>query len=65
MFLGIAVRVQLNDFKLFCYMVPGILIGFYLSKYAVEFVDRRYMRKAMLSVSFLAGIIVIIKAVVV
>lgn len=64
-FLGIAGRVQLNDFKLFCYMVPGILIGFYLSKYAVEFVDRRYMRKAMLSVSFLAGIIVIIKAVVV
>jgi uncharacterized protein len=62
LFLSIAGKVTLNDFRLFFYMVPGVLIGFYLSKYAVGFVDRGYMRKAMLSVSFLAGVIVVIKA---
>ena len=62
-FLGIAGKVTLNDFKLFAYMVPGVLIGFYLSQYAVEFVDRGYMRKVLLSVSFLAGILVIVKAI--
>lgn len=62
LFLSIAGKVTLNDFRLFLYMVPGVLIGFYLSKYAVGFVDRGYMRKAMLSVSFLAGILVVIKA---
>lgn len=63
LFLSFAGKVTLNDFKLFLYMVPGVLIGFYLSKYAVDFVDRRYIRKAMLSVSFLAGLLVVIKAV--
>ncbi len=62
--LGLAGKVSLNDFKLFTLMIPGVLIGFYLSRYAVDFVDRGYMRKAMLSVSFVAGILVIIKAVV-
>ena len=63
-FLGVAGKVTLNDFKLFSYMVPGVLIGFYLSKYAVDFVDRGNMRKALLSVSFLAGILVIVKAII-
>lgn len=56
--------MTLNDFKLFSYMVPGVLIGLYLSKYAVDFVDRGNMRKALLSVSFLAGILVIVKAII-
>lgn len=63
-FLSIAGKVSLNDFKLFAYMVPGVLIGFYLSQYAVDYVDRGYIRKAMLSVSFLAGILVVVKAIV-
>lgn len=63
LFLSIAGKVTLNDFKLFAYMVPGVLIGFYLSKYAVDFVDRGYIRKAMLSVSLLAGVLVVIKAI--
>jgi uncharacterized membrane protein YfcA len=63
-FLSLAGRVTLNDFKLFAYLVPGILVGFYLSKSAVGFVDRGYLRKILLSVSFLAGILVIVKALV-
>ena len=64
LFLGFAGKVTLNDFRLFVYMVPGVLIGFYLSKYAVDIVDRRYIRKAMLSVSFLAGILVVLKVII-
>ena len=63
-FLSLAGRVTTNDFKLFAYLVPGILIGFYLSKHAVGFVDRGYMRKILLSVSLLAGVLVIVKALV-
>ena len=62
LFLGIAGRFVLNDLKLFSYMVPGIVVGFYLSKYAIGIVDKGYIRKAMLGVSFLAAIIVIVKA---
>jgi uncharacterized membrane protein YfcA len=60
-FLGVAGRFTLNDLKLFSYMVPGIVAGFYLSKYAIGIVDRGYIRKAMLGVSFLAAIMVIVK----
>ena len=60
-FLGVAGRFTLNDLKLFSYMVPGIVAGFYLSKYAIGIVDRGYTRKVMLGVSFLAAIMVIVK----
>ena len=63
LFLALAGKVHLHDFKLFALMVPGVLIGFYLSRYGIDFIDRGYMRKATLSVSFLAGILVIVKAV--
>ena len=43
-------------------MVPGIVAGFYLSKFAIGFVDKGYIRKAILSVSFLAAIMVVVKA---
>jgi len=43
-------------------MVPGIVVGFYLSKYAIGIVDSGHIRKAMLAVSFLAAIMVVIKA---
>ena len=62
LFLGVAGRFTLNDLKLFFYMVPGIVLGFYLSKYAISFVDKGYIRKAMLGVSFLTAIMVIVKA---
>jgi hypothetical protein len=42
-------------------MVPGLVAGFYLSKYAIGIVDRGYIRKVMLGVSFLAAIMVIVK----
>jgi len=60
LFLGIAGKFTLNDLKLFSYMVPGIVAGFYLSKYAIGMVDKGYIRKAMLGVSFLAAIMVIV-----
>lgn len=63
LFLGFAGKVTLVHFKLFLYLIPGVLIGFYLSKYAVGYVDRRYMRGAMLSVSFIAGLVVLIRAI--
>ena len=62
LFLGIAGRFALNDLKLFSYMVPGIVAGFYLSKCAIDIVDNGYIRKAVLGVSFLAAIAVIFKA---
>jgi hypothetical protein len=63
-FLGAAGKVTVNDFKLLSFMVPGVLSGFYLSIYAVDFVDRGNMGKALLSVSFLAGILVMVKAII-
>lgn len=63
-FLGAAGQVTLNDFKLFSFMVPGVLSGYYLSKYAADFVDRGNMGKALLSVSFLAGLLVMVKAII-
>jgi uncharacterized membrane protein YfcA len=62
LFLGIAGRFTLNDLKLFSYMLPGIVVGFYLSKYAIGMIDKGHIRKAMLGVSFLAAIMVIIRA---
>ena len=62
-FLGLAGKITLHEIKLFFYMVPGILLGFYLSKYAIGFIDKGYIRRAMLAVSFLAAVVVIIKAV--
>ena len=43
-------------------MVPGIVPGFYLSEYAIGFIDKGYIRKAMLGVSFLAAMMVIFNA---
>ena len=63
LFLSLAGKVSLVHFKLFLTLVPGVLIGFYLSKFAVQFVDRTYMRTAMLSVSFIAGSLVVIRAI--
>ena len=56
--------MTVNDFKLFSFMVSGALTGFYLSKCAAYFVDRGNMGKALLSLSFLAGILVIVKAII-
>jgi hypothetical protein len=53
-FLGVAGRFTLDD-------LPGLVAGFYLSKYAIGIVDRGYIRKVMLGVSFLAAIMVIVK----
>lgn len=63
-YLGVAGKVTVNDFKLFSFMVSGALTGFYLSKCAAYFVDRGNMGKALLSLSFLAGILVIVKAII-
>jgi len=43
-------------------MLIDIPLGFCLSKYATGIVDNGYISKAMLGVSFLAAIMVIIKA---
>ncbi len=43
-------------------MVTGVVAGFYLSKYAIDVVDKGYIRKAVFSPSFWAAIAVIIKA---
>lgn len=61
-FLGVIGKVNLNDFLLFLYLLPGVLVGFYLSRFAVNMVDRKYLRKITLSVSLLAGALVIAKA---
>ena len=44
------------------FMVPSIVAAFYLPKYAIGIVDKGYIRKTMLRVSFLAAIVAIVKA---
>jgi len=63
-FLGAEGKVTVNDAKLFSFVVPGVLIDFYLSTYAAEFVDHGNMGKAPLSVSLLAGLLVMVKAII-
>ncbi len=49
LFLGIADRFALNDLQLFSYMVPVVVAGFYLSKYAIGFIDKNISKKLRLA----------------
>ncbi len=49
------------EFKLSIVLLPGILAGFFLSKYTARILDRGFIRPAILTFSLLSGTILMIK----
>lgn len=49
------------ELKLSFVLLPGILVGFFLSKYSAKILDRGFIRPAILIFSLFAGLILIIK----
>jgi uncharacterized membrane protein YfcA len=50
-----------SEFKLALLLLPGILTGFYLSKYTAKILDRGFIRPAILAFSLLSGIMLMVK----
>jgi uncharacterized membrane protein YfcA len=50
------------EFYLGLSLMPGVLAGFAISKYMSEWVDRRYLRPAILFVSGVAGIVITLRS---
>ncbi len=55
-------RFGLQEFLAALALVPGILVGFAISNYIAPVIDRGYTRTAVLVVSALAGLSVILRA---
>jgi uncharacterized protein len=60
--LGMADRFGLVELRLAGYLVPGILLGFLVSRRAARFLDRGYTRPAILIISALSSLVVILRA---
>ena len=54
-------RVGVHEIQLTLVMLPSVLTGFVLSKWTAVYVDRGYVRPAVLSVAAGAGLLVIIR----
>jgi uncharacterized membrane protein YfcA len=54
----------LFEFKLALLLLPGIITGFFLSKYTAMILDRGFIRPAILTFSMMSGIILLIKTLV-
>ncbi len=44
-------------------LLPAVVIGFWLSGYCVRYLDRQWLRAAVLAVSALAGLLAIVRAI--
>ncbi len=53
-------KFGLQDIYLGLLLIPGVVIGFFLSKGAVRFLDKGYLRPAILTVTTLAAIVLLI-----
>jgi uncharacterized protein len=60
--LAMADRFGLVELRLAGYLVPGILLGFLVSRRAARFLDRGYTRPAILIISALSSLVVILRA---
>ena len=54
-------RFGYREFIVALWMTPGILLGFYISSRTKKYLDRGYIRTAVLMVSALAAIVLIIR----
>ena len=59
--LSIIGRFGLEEIKLTCFMIPGVVIGFLASSYGAKWVDAGRLRPCVLTVSGLSAIAVIIR----
>ena len=59
--LSIIGRFGLEEIKLTCFMIPGVVIGFLASSYGAKWVDAGRLRPCVLIVSGLSAIAVIIR----
>ena len=59
--LGIAGRFGVEQLKLSLVLIPGALVGFFLSGRVSRFLDRGWMRPTILAVSFAAGAFVVLR----
>jgi uncharacterized membrane protein YfcA len=59
--LRIAARLGRTELLLALALLPGILLGYLISRHTARFLDRGYTRSAVLAVSGAAGVVVIIK----
>jgi uncharacterized membrane protein YfcA len=60
--LGIAGRFGLLQLRLAAYLVPGILVGFLVSRPAARVLDGGYTRPAILAISAASSLVVILRA---
>lgn len=56
-------KFTMLEFKLYLWMFPAFTLGFLLSKYITEYIDKGYTRWAILSISSLSAVFVIGKSV--
>ena len=54
-------RFGLEEIKLSFILMPGIIIGFFISKYTSKILDRGFIRPAVLVFSLTSGVILLIK----
>ena len=60
--LRVANRFGATELRLSAYLLPGVLVGFLVSRRAAHFLDRGYARPAILTISALSSILVILRA---
>jgi uncharacterized membrane protein YfcA len=60
--LAVVGRFGLKEFKLTLELLPGVLLGFFVSRYTSRLLDKGLIRPAVLAVAAAAGIIVIFKS---
>jgi len=56
-------ELGLHEFGLALYLIPGIIIGFFISNWAAKWVDKGYTRPLVLMISGLSAIVVLINQV--
>jgi uncharacterized membrane protein YfcA len=56
-------RFGILELKLALLLFPGMILGFFISKHTAKILDRGFIRPAILLFSFLAGALLLIRAV--
>jgi uncharacterized protein len=62
--LGLVGELTMTEFFLFLWILPGLCLGFLLSTHTIRLLKTGYTRIAILSVSGIAGVIVILKTII-
>jgi uncharacterized membrane protein YfcA len=62
-FLVIIHRFGITELKLTLILLPGIFIGYFISKYTARLLDKGFLRPAILAFSFISGTILLLKTI--